>query len=219
MKKFSLLLAGLLLAVMLASCGSDEVVEVIDLDKVLAVMTTTLDELKDTSVEGADATATKTLPEEDIKLFMDHFEKNLNAAKLYSKPISTSMSKSGAITGFTDTDRNGIRDGSDKLLFTIEMDGKGERLIATDVQNQYHRDTHYNYRHGSGMGGFFTGYLIGSMLTRQHSMGYSPSRYSGMRMSPRNYHKAAVSKARSRSRSRRSGARSSGGSRSFKSGK
>ena len=214
MKKFSLLLAGLLFVTLSMGCGSDEVVEVIDLNRVLDVMTATLDELKSTPVEGVDknaegteTTATKTLAKEDIALFLRQFEKNLNAAKLLSTPIGAGMSKSGAITGFTDQDKNGIRDGSDKLLFTIEMDGEGERLIATDIQNQYRRDTHYS---GGGMGGFFTGYLIGSMLMGQRTMGIPPSRYSNMKMSSSNYHKAAVSKA---------SARSSGGSRSFKSGK
>ena len=210
MKKLSLLLAGLLFVTLSMGCGSDEVVEVIDLNRVLDIMTATLDELKSTPVEGAEATTTKTLPKEDIALFLRQFEKDLNAAKLLSVPIGTSMSKSGAIAGFTDEDKNGIRDGSDKLLFTIEMDGEGQRLIATDVQNQHRRDTHYSS--GGGMGGFFTGYLIGSMLMSQRSMGYPPSRYSNMRMSSSNYHKGAVSKARS-------SARSSGGSRSFKSGK
>ena len=216
MKKFSLLLVGLLFVSFSMGCGSDEVVEVIDLNRVLDVMTATLDELKSTPVEGVEknaegteTTATKTLAKEDIALFLRQFEKDLNAAKLLSTPIGAGMSKSGAITGFTDQDKNGIRDGSDKLLFTIEMDGEGERLIATDIQNQYRRDTHYS---GGGMGGFFTGYLIGSMLMGQRSMGYPPSRYSNMKMSSSNYHKAAVSKART-------SARSSGGSRSFKSGK
>jgi len=209
MKKFSLLLVCLLFVSFSMGCGSDEVVEVIDLNRVLDVMTATLDELKSTPVEGAETTTTKTLAKEDIALFLRQFEKNLNAAKLLSTPIGAGMSKSGAITGFTDQDKNGIRDGSDKLLFTIEMDGEGERLIATDIQNQYRRDTHYS---GGGMGGFFTGYLIGSMLMGQRSMGYPPSRYSNMKMSSPNYHKAVVSKART-------SARSSGGSRSFKSGK
>ena len=218
MKKFSSLLVGLLFVIFSVGCGSDEVVEVIDLNRVLDVMTATLDELKNTPVKDADINAegaeTKALPKEDIALFLSHFEKNLNAAKLLSTPIGTSMSKSGTITGFTDQDKNGVRDGSDKLLFTIEMDGEGERLIATDVQNQYRRDTHY--RSGGGMGGFFTGYLIGSMLMGQRSMGIPPSRYSNMKMSSSNYHKAAVSKAKSRSSS---SARSKGGSGSFKSSK
>ncbi len=213
MKKTSLLLVGLLFIVFSMGCGSDEPVEVIDLNKVLNIMTQTLDELKNTSVKdagGEDSSAPKTLSQEDIKLFLRHFEKNLNAANLISTPIVTSMAKSGAITGYADKDKNGVQGGSDQLLFTIEMDEKGERLIARDVQNNYYRDTHYGY-HGSGMGGFFTGYLIGSMLTRQHSMGYSPNRFSNMRMSPRNYHSAAMSKARS--------ARARGGSGSFSSGK
>ncbi|MDM8541790.1 hypothetical protein QUF75_07325 [Desulfococcaceae bacterium HSG7] len=213
MKKLSLLFAGLLFVTLSIGCGSDEVVEVIDLNRVLDVITATLDELKDTSVEGVENNtegAAKTLPEKDLKLFLEHFEKNLNAANLLSVPIGASMSKSGAITGFTDEDQNSIRDGSDQLLFTIEMDEKGQRLIARDVQNNYYRDTHYSS--GGGMGGFFTGYLIGSMLMGQRSMGYPPSRYSNMKMSSPNYHKSAVSKARS-------SARSSGGSRSFKSGK
>ncbi len=211
MKKTSLLLVGLLFIVFSMGCGSEEPVEVIDLNKVLNILTQTLDELKNTSVEGAaDSSGSKTLSQEDIKLFLRHFEKNLNAANLISTPIVTSMAKSGAITGYADKDKNGVQDKSDQLLFTVEMDEKGQRLIARDVQNNYYRDTHYGY-HGSGMGGFFTGYLIGSMLTRQHSMGYSPNRFSNMRMAPRNYHQSAVSKARS--------ARSRGGSGSFSSGK
>ena len=52
MKKFSLLLVGLLFVTFSMGCGSDEVVEVIDLNRVLDVMTATLDELKSTPVEG-----------------------------------------------------------------------------------------------------------------------------------------------------------------------
>lgn len=162
MKKFCSVFLGILFVIFSIGCGSEEPVEVIDLNKVLSVMTATLDELKNTTVEGAgetaessDTTAPKTLSDADIKLFLKQFEKNLNAANLLSMPIVTSMGKSGAISGYADKDKNGVQNGADQLLFTIEMDEKGQRLIARDIQNNYYRDTRYDYHPGSGMGGFF----------------------------------------------------------------
>ncbi len=212
MKKWSfplLLSAGLLIT----SCSSTPV-EVIDLNKVLDVMVATMDQFADKKVEGAEENANAeevmTTATDDNQAvsseFLTAYTKNLNDAKVMSKPVGTSMRADGAIEGFLDANADGKKDGAEKQLFTVEIDAERSRLIATDVQNSYHRDSGYTIRPGS----LFMGYMLGSMLTRQRASGITPARYSNMKMSPRNYHSSAVSSAR---------ARASGGSRSFSSGK
>lgn len=212
MKKWSLPL--LTACFLFTSACSTAHVEVIDLNKVLDVMIATIDQLADNKVEGADenANAEEVLAAADADNsavsgeFLTTYTKNLNDAKVMTKPVGTVMRSDGAIEGFQDNNADGKKDAGEQQLFTVEIDAERSRLIATDTQNAYHRDSGFHIRPGS----LFMGYMLGSMLSRQRASGISPARYSNMKMSPKNYHSSAVSSAR---------ARASGGSRSFSSGK
>ena len=214
MKNWLAITAALALMTISVGCGSSANVEVIDLNTVLDVMVQTMDQLAETPVENAtegenpeDVVAVAESDNAEVThTFLTTYAKNLNDAKVMSKPVGVSMRADGAIEGFTDADGDGAMGTSDKQLFTVEIDQERSRLIATDTQNSYHRD--HGFRISPG--GLFMGYMLGSMLHRQRASGIAPSRFSNMKMSPSNYHSSAVSKAR---------ARSSGGSRSFSSGK
>ncbi len=211
MLRLKILLAALSLVVV-AGCGGPRV-DVIDLNKVLSVMTATLDKMKK---EHGNKTIDQNDPiakQKFMKEFNTRFAKDLNAAKMISKPIGTRIEADGSVLGFTDTNKNMVRDYGDRPIFKIEIDIARNRLIATDLQYGYRRDSHF-----SGMSGLVTGMIIGSLLSRQRSFGITGSRFSNMRMSPRNYHSSAVSRAKSIARAR-ARARSRSRSGSFSRGK
>jgi hypothetical protein len=141
------------------------------------------------------------------RLFVERFATRLNQAGLSKDPIGVVMLGDGAVEGFRDLNNNRSKDGGEATLFKIELDKERNRLIATDTQNNHHRSSGYHMG-----GGFFTGYLLGSMLGRQHYSGVQPNRFSNMKMSDNRYRQTAAAKTRP-------SARSAGGSRSFKSGK
>ncbi len=225
MKALTTLVAALLL---LAACGSDEEVEVIDMNKVLEIF----DQVSTTPVPGAEApggtdatTGTEgvePLEQPDAqktKAFLTTFTEKLNAAKLINAPIRAQMMMSGGIEGYRDRDGNGTKDSRDEQLFILEIDPENKRVIATQtVAKETYRRDHY-YRHHHYHGGYYGYWMMGSMWGRQRSYYSSPGRtrpsYSRMQMSDRNYHSRATTKARSASRS----ARSRGGSRGFRGGK
>ena len=209
------------LLTLVAGCG-DVSVEVVDLNKVLDIFDQTLTELDKKEggdeAEVAEVKADQEKPEKR-KEFLDLYAKNLNAAKLIKSKIGVQMEESGDVIGFKDSNGDNKKDTIEKKLFTVMIDSEGGRLIAKDEAN-HHRDRSYRPR-----GGFFTGYLIGSMMGRNRSY-YTGSRaatkpnYSGMKMSPKNYHASAVSKAKASARSARSSsARSRSGSRGMSFGK
>lgn len=150
--------------------------------------------------------------------FLGLFAANLNKAKVLSKPLGVRLEPSGAIVGFTDADKDMTKEAGDDDVFKIEIDPQGGRVIATDLRHGYRRDDSYSGIHGGyyAGGGFFTGYMLGSMMNRQNSYyaqpGHVRPNYRAMSMSPSNYHASAVSRARSSARAR-------GGSGSFGWGK
>ncbi len=220
MKKFrlvSIIITGLLLLI-IAACSSQQK-ETVDLDKVLNIMQSTLDELnKSTPVNSGiytDNNSSDTmLPipadnqnEDYNQVFVQKFQKNLNNAQIAKGQIGVQMPKDGSVEGYIDSNNNFSQDINEKTIFKVEIDVERNRLIATDTQNQYRRSTGYSFARG-----MFAGYLLRSMFGRQRGMGIMPSRFSNMKMSRNNYRKSGFfSKTKS--------ARSSGGSRSFKGGK
>lgn len=215
-----------------SGCQSRTAVEVVDLNKVLDIYDRVVKSKEDPELANSE-TANSTTEEqptteenaEDTKAFLKLFADELNKASLIKSTIGVDIQASGIIRGFVDRDKNGSRDLSsskEPLLFTIEFDKQGERVIATQTVagQQYRRD----HRYGSAYGNYYYfHHMRNSMWSRQNSY-YSPSRpqpnYSGLSMSSPNYHSAAVSKAQAASRaSSRSSARGSSGSRSFSSGK
>lgn len=206
MKSLKVSVLSMLLFV-LAGCGGGGNVEVIDLNRVLDVMVSTLDSMQ-APMGSKKADDGQETPEKAAFMteFNGNFAADLNAAKLMSQPIGTEVNADGSITGFTDANKNMMLDGSDKKVFKVEIDAERSRLIATDLQNGYHRDS------GFSMAGLAVGMLVGSMLSRQRGAGINSSKFSNMKMSPKNYHSSAVAKAKS-------SARSKSGSGSFSKGK
>ncbi len=231
--------AGLVGLLALNGCSSGNV-EVVDLNKVLDVFQATLTELDgvDESVTASSVTGTspdngaetpnatdpgaaKEEPakqeekEEHTTKFLTLFAKKLNEAKVSANPVGVEFAQSGTIKGFTDTNSNNTRDSGEKDLFTLDIDAANSRVVASD--GTYYRDHRYRPRFG-----FFSGYMIGSMMNRNRSY-YSGSRaamkpdFSKKTMSPKSYHSSAVTKARTAARS--SGARSRSGSRGMSFGK
>jgi hypothetical protein len=242
MKRVSCLaVIGLVLtAVGGCSRGGDDV-HVVDLNRVLDIFVTVLEkqvpggdaakvEVKKPAEKDADAKkdgkaappANNVVEVKDDKAktdaFLAEFTKELNAANLITAPIGTTIAPSGAIEGFVDMNSDMTMSGAgEEKLFTIEIDQERQRVIASDANNEYHRDHHYRYRPG---GGFFMGYMLGNMFNRQNSF-YSGSnaaskpQFGSRQMSPQNYHSSAVSKAKAA----RASVRAKGGSGGFRFGK
>jgi hypothetical protein len=116
------------------------------------------------------------------------------------------MEKSGEVVGFVDKNANGGYDlSSDDKLFSLQADKAKEEVVATDNHNR-----HYRHRPSSG---FFTGMLVGNMLSRQR--GYyggrywtaprtnyvRPGYYSKLRSQPTGVSSSSRSRSRSRSSS------------------
>ncbi len=200
-------------SLLIAGCGSSPKVEVVDLNKVLDIMMSTLDKMK--KAKGDKKSADKATKEEKDK-FMKEFNTlyaiELNKAKITSKPIGTVVNADGSITGYADINKNKTKDFGETDLFKVEIDFDRSRLIASDLQNGYRRD------HGFSMGGFVAGMILGNMLSRQRGAGIGGKRFSNSKMSPKNYHSGAVSKAKSRAAAK-SRAKSRSRSGSFSRGK
>ena len=239
------------LALLLATsgCGRSRRIEVIDLDKVLNVLDTVMkspvggggsapDPAANTEA-GSGAVEVARIDPDDEKAeltaeFLTKFSAALNEAQLMSQSIGVLLEESGAMLGFTDYNSDNKKSGSDRGLFRIEVDTEAGRVIATDLQRpQYRRDhyygsSYYGHRYHGG-GGFFMGYMLGSMSGRSHHYyGGSSSRrrpsYSAMNMSSPGYQRSALQSAKTKARAAsaaraRSSARSRGGSFSFRSGK
>lgn len=239
MRRFQISCIIASLVLLTTGCGRPAV-EVIDLNGVLTIMASVLDEQNaasqmteksaaedenqltdDESVAAAMLTQSIATTERDTATeqdFAQEFSKRLNEAKLLSTPIGVSVDETGDVIGFTDSNRNNIRESGDNQLFKVQVDPAGERLIASD-QDGHSRPHHYR--------GFGSGMFLGYMLSR--NMGY----YSGSRaaakpdfskraMSPQNYHSSAVSKARTKAsafRNSSASSRSRSGSGGFSFGK
>jgi hypothetical protein len=231
------------LVLLVVGCGRSRRIEVIDLDRVLTI----LDAVMKTPISGGASPPPVSKPAENglveverlesgaeredlTSEFLTRFSEALNAAQLMSMPIGVVLESSGAMLGFTDYNGDHEKGGGDRDLFRIEVDPEKNRVIASDLQRpQYRRDhyygsSYYGHRYHGG-GGFFMGYMLGSMSGRSHRYyGGSARRpnYSGMSMAPSGYQRSAVQTAKTKARAAsraRSSARSRGGSFSFRSGK
>ncbi len=222
LKRFIRILCVSSLAIGLWGCSSEEnSAEIVDLDDVLSRLDDTIS--GDINRDMQDMGKSKSAPsepfitpveqEDDAKTqeFLTQFANKLNEGDLSSKNIGVALNDNGVIEGFADEDGDQQKAPTEQTLFDIEIDAENNRLIASqEVEGDtYHRD------HGFFPGGFFTGYLLGTMLSRQGMMGGGP-RYASRPMSPRGYHASAVSTARSKAAART--ARSRGGSSSFRGG-
>lgn len=234
---------AVVLMLLVTGCGGSRRIEVIDLDRVLTI----LDAVMKTPISGEASPPAASNPAESETVeverldsgaerealtseFLTRFSTALNAAQLMSRPVGVVLESSGAMLGFTDSNGDHKKSGSDRGLFRIEVDTDKNRIIASDLQRpQYRRDhyygsSYYGHRYHGG-GGFFMGYMLGSMSGRSYrhygNSGRRPN-YSGMSMAPSGYQRSAVQRAKTKARAAsraRSSARSRGGSSSFRSGK
>ncbi|MCE3019238.1 MAG: hypothetical protein ACK56W_21460 [Pirellula sp.] len=228
--KLSLLLS----AAIVVGCDAGGSVDVIDLNKVLDALAVVLDESASpnsapatVSVAGTDGQPDAganlaAIPPNQQDLakeaaFLQKYADKLNEVKAMSSPVGVAFAAGGEIIGFQDPNGNNVQDTGETKEFTVTIDVENSRLVASD-NNGHHRP--YGFRPG----GMMMGYLLGSMMGRQNSF-YSgaaaaarPS-FSGTQMSSPDYHKSAVSSARSRASAAPSAARARTGSKGFSFGK
>jgi len=194
---------------LLTSCGdsSSDNVEVVDLDMVL-------EKFVSSDKEMAPVTDEAEMSKDDkANEFVKVYTKQLNDAKLMKDPVGVIFSSAdGSFLGFKDQNGNAKKDSGDTDLFKVEYFADEEKLIASDlVHTEYRRDRRF-----SGTG-FLAGYLISRMMFGQRRGGITSSRFKNMKMSKSGYHKSAVRSKRAAAKSK--SARSSSGSKSFRSGK
>ena len=163
-------------SIALSGCG--EKVQSADLDRVLDVTVDTLYQMKGLSEETPEAEALTTLE--------STLEKNYNRAQpqVHPNPIGVDIKEDGSFLGFDDKNQDGAQDEGEAKLFTVEIDGENNRLIATDI-NETIRD------HGFSGTGLLAGFLLGSLLNKQRAAGANPSNKKAMS-------KSAYQNARSR---------------------
>ena len=202
-------------AIFVAGCSTP--VDVVDLNKVLDTFESTLVQLDGDDETGSSDALAQPVEENKEKEseFLATFAKNLNTAKVVKRTVGVEFNASGSIIGFADSDKNNTKSATEQQLFTIDIDAERNRVVASDTGGHY-RDHQYRPRFG-----FFSGYMLGSMLNRNNSY-YSGARasakpdFSKKTMSPKNYHASAVSKAKTTARS---SSRTKSGSRGFSFGK
>ena len=195
-------------AFLMTSCGDSTEVEVVDLDVVLEKFESAAQAMTPVTDEAEMA------KDDKANEFVALYTKQLNDAKLMKEPVGVIHSSAdGSFIGFSDKNANTTKDAGEVDLFKVEVFAEENKLIASDlVHTEYRRDRHF-----SGTG-FLAGYLISRMMFGQRSAGITSSRFRGMSMSKQGYHKSAVSSKRAAA-ARAKSARSSSGSKSFRSGK
>jgi len=202
-------IVGLITAcMMLTACGGGgSAVESVDLDKVLDVVTATLDELDAGSTYAPSDTlepaVDSSVADEKMAIFLVLCTEKMNDAKLISQPVGLAFLDDGAFEGFVDPNNSGTKDSGENQIFKVEIDAERNRLIASDTQN--HRES------GFSATGLLAGLLIGSMLGRQRAAGVDTNRFKNQKMSPKNSTGGGTSKASASARSKSSsGSYSSG---------
>ena len=117
--------------------------------------------------------------------------------------VKVTMDNKGAVMGYVDKDNApGYTKGKDEVVFTMQAEKDKKRVVAYDRHRNY-------YGHRSSSSGFFTGLLIGNMLTRQRGYyGYYWRPPASARWRTTGYYNRMRS-SYGRSRSYRSGYRSS----------
>ena len=176
----------------LTSCNKSK--SLVDLDIVLKIASTNFEKIESHSKKYEESKL--------MELFLSQFEDDLNQAtpKLYAKNIGVSLESNGSILGFSDDNYNGKYDSKEQKLFSLEVDAENNRLLASEGERVR------EYRHRSHGGGFFTGMLIGSLLSRQRTSGVNTRNLSSRRATAKvntkpksSTRKGSSAKSRSRS--------------------
>lgn len=140
---------------------SSSVDDDIDLNQVLDVTVETIYAFEDANQGEA--------PENEDTAFVqfgEELEANYNKAQpaIYKEAISVEPQQDASLIAFIDKDANNSYSEGDDALYMIEVDGENSRIIATSRTGAVgdHRIS------GTGL---LTGFLLGSMLSRQRSAG------------------------------------------------
>lgn len=156
---------------------NEPVASKVDLNRILDV---TVNEIL--SFEQVFGDQLKKQGDPDLALFA--FSETLQIAYNESKPaLHTSQVAIAPLVDATllvveDTNMDGQVQDTENTVWTIEIDGQNSRIIASSWQGEV-RDSNVG-----GMGGFFAGYLMGSMLNRQSVHGTPSSVASKKTASP-----------------------------------
>lgn len=134
--------------------------------------------------------------DEEMVRFGDYLADKLNAQPaIHETAIGLNLGDDAKFTAFEDVNGNRVRDADENGMFTIEVDGRNRRLIATDVSGEA---MHHRYS-GSGL---VAGLLIGRLISRQRAAGIPSGAFETRRT------KSTRASERARSRSRSGGSRS-----------
>jgi len=187
--------------IILSGCeGNNYAKTNIDLKQVLDVTASTM--------TSYDATINKESNPETDQVFWGLAEKlaiNYNNAQpaLYESNIGVLPQGDASLLAYADTNANSTHDNGEALLYKIEIAGENARIIASsssgEVQDQ-----------GFSAGGMMTGFLLGSLMSRQSRAGVSRSSLAN---------KKTVSAGAARAARSSSSAKSRAGSGSHASGK
>jgi len=135
--------------------------------------------------------------EKQLELFTNVMAQAMNSTPSFHKqPIGVSLREDASFLGFEDKNSNGVSDAGEKDIFTVEIDGERNRIIATDIvsgQGTYRVS-------GTGL---FAGYLLGRLMSRQSRAGVKSSSFANRNVkSSSDYRKSRpVKRARSSTRS------------------
>lgn len=186
----ALVLGGVYLFASNSNLGSNNYAQAdIDLNQALDITVETLHDYEDSFGEqkpGGDAAFIG---------FADKLGTNFNMAQpaLYEGQIGVSPQSDASLLAFHDSNANRTFEEGEDALFKIEIDGEQSRIIASS------RSGAVNEHHFSGTS-LLTGYLIGSMLSRQRGAGVTSQQLASKK--PISAQAAARSRAGSGSHSR-----------------
>lgn len=93
---------------------------------------------------------------------------NNSLTPIYKKPVSVQANENASLIAYDDANNNQLLDENEDALFLIEIDGQKNRVIASSRSGAVNE-------HGFSGSSLLTGYLLGSMLSRQRSAGVNPS--------------------------------------------
>ncbi len=173
----------------MSGCGNSSSNNRVDLDRVLQIMSETFNQIESESTY----TSESVMMAEFERRF--HADVNKATPKLHQHTIGVLLHEDASVIGYSDINNNGIHDNNEHKLFKVEIDAAGQRLLASEGERVR------EHRAGSG---FFTGFLIASMLSRQRTAGVSRNAFSNKKPTPKqssSQQKRKTSSAKSRSKS------------------
>jgi hypothetical protein len=195
MNKFKLVTFFVIFSLVIGTGCSNSSSSRVDLDRVLQIMAATL-----TSVEKQALGFSK---DEIMTVFEQEFHQDINKArpKLHPQTIGVKLQNDASVIGYNDKNSNAIQDGGEKLLFKVEIDQEGGRLLASEGQQ---------VREHRGASGFFMGYLMASMIGRQRSAGVRPNSFKNRTVTPKTTSTSTSKKSNSAKSRSKSGSYSRG---------